>query len=203
MENKKWYVGQQVWDKIVSEEVGEVLQVNNIGICNVIVVFNSLSYTYTLDGILIDAKRQLPTLSTKPYEIIMEGFSQEAEEELPKKGQLVWCENPEGLWFISHFQFKNEHSVYAVSKFNDSKISVSYCHKITTKNPYELEEEVSKMETTDREPIIGELVYAWNEDNMLDIVHDIYSAYGTGLKRVYKVGGKVYKYCSLKNPLKR
>ena len=61
--------------------------------------------------------------------------------------------------------------------------------------------DVSEMENTDREPQIGDMVFAWNEDNMLDIVHDIYTAYGTGMKRVYKVGGKVYKHCSLKNPL--
>ena len=185
METKKWYVGQQVWDKTVSDEAGKIIRINN----DIKVEFGDAVRYYTFDGINIHNK--FPTLSTKPYEIKMEGFSQEVEEELPKKGQIVWVRDDydEG-WRIAHFSHKEDEFYRASIFWNDE---TPPCWKfLTTKNPYEEE---------DREPQIGDMVFAWNEENFLDLTHDIHVSYGTGIKRVYKVGNKVFKYCSLKNPL--
>ena len=120
------------------------------------------------------------------------GIKTELKEELPKKGQVVWVRDDydEG-WIIAHFSHKEDEFYRASILCNDK---IPPCWKfLTTKNPYEVEE--------DREPQIGDMVFAWNEENFSDLTHDIYVSYGTGIKRVYKVGNKVFKHCSLKNPL--
>ena len=199
METKiKWHVGQPVWDKTISKKSGKIESFNNpVEKYPIIVNFSGFKQSYTIDGKLaLDIL--IPTLSTKNYKIKMEGFSQEVEEELPKKGQIVW-----GLihdvWEIGYFIGKDEYDSYILSS-NNLGIPTNKYNTITTKNPYE-DSDVSILEIADREPQIGNMVYAWNEENFLDLTHDIYVSYGTGIKRVYKVGNKVFKHCSLKNPL--
>ena len=110
---------------------------------------------------------------------------------MPKKGQVVWVrDNEDDKWFITHFVRKEENRY--VSSDTMSETNLIRWKFLTTKNPYEEE---------DREPQVGDMVYAWNEENFLDLTHDIYVSYGTGINRVYKVGNKVFKHCSLKNPL--
>lgn len=119
--------------------------------------------------------------------------SQEVEEELPKKGQIVWVRNYDSdKWSISHFLFK-ENGRYCTDDSNDINFYMKW-EQITTKNPYEVEE--------DREPEIGDMVYAWDDKKpnyvICGILHGIYPM-GNLPYAIYGKG--CHKYCSLKNPL--
>lgn len=208
MENKKWYVGQKVYDKIVSEEAGEIKSIihnteNPIRVDFKISEFSTLTEYYTLDGIKVH--RNFPSLSTKPYEIIMEGFSQEVEEELPYKGQVCWGIDSLGIWYVGHFVEKDEQGLYWVSNSNNHTPPFSFA-EITTKNPYAVEEEVSKMETTDREPEIGDMCFFWDnlDKNVLAFgrLENINKEANAPFRLNYIDGALFgFKHCSLKNPL--
>ena len=137
------------------------------------------------------------TLSTKPYEIKMEGFSQEVEEELPKKGQLVYGLNAgECLWRYGYFVKINENGTYKLSPSKGTNNGLDFS-KITTKNPYEVEE--------DREPQIGDMVYAWDDSEFCFIHGKLYMISIGNYPFAIRSDGVnyVFKNCSLKNPLEK
>ena len=202
METKiKWYIGQKVWDKTVSDEEGIVHNINFSPDLPIVVIFGDvnkrINARYSIEGVLDG--NILPTLSTTPYEIKMEGFSQEVEEELPKEGQIVWAKiDDDENWAIAHF-LRKQSTHYLVSGTNSEKEKYP-CNQITTKNPYE---DVSEMENTDREPGIGDMCFFWS------YIEPYYATFGElvdnrsgNAKFPYRMkGGLYYEHCSLKNPL--
>ena len=191
METKKWYVGQQVWDKTISDEAGKIISINDV---QLVAKFFRNQWAYSLNGELIIVGRHQPTLSTKPYEIKMEGFSQEVEKELPKKGQIVWGRHDvNDTWSIGHF-IKKEEDLYFLSEDNDDECFYPI-KEITTKNPYEVEE--------DREPQIGDMCFFWDVENPKVVAcGELGIVYPTPeIKYVPRNNYRFYKHCSLKNPL--
>ena len=196
METKKWYVGQQVWDKTVSDEAGEIVSTKSSILYPIKVKFGSQTVEYTLNGKLF--QEAMPTLSTKPYEIKMEGFSQEVQEELPNKGQICWGRDTnQDSWAIGHF-IKKSSTYFIVSTYNDTDESFSKYTQITTKNPYE---DVSEIENTDREPKIGDMCFFWDDDNPKFVVFSELLDINEGSLHKYVIVKTAFKYCSLKNQL--
>ena len=96
---------------------------------------------YTCDGRYFD--HCIPTLSTTPYKVHFEGFSQEPQLNITK-GQVVWVRDSEDMpWQISHFvkmnTDKQSDMKFGVSGFNDSE-RCSHYRYLTTENPYECKE---------------------------------------------------------------
>jgi len=125
----------------------------------------------------------------------LKGFSQESEEVLPYKEQVVWGSNNEGeKWCIGHF-IKKEFNEYMISHSLDEEDAGKFSI-ITTKNPYEVEE--------DREPQIGDMCFFW-DDRHIDknaIVCGKLSKINTENNSFYAGSLTLsYKHCSLKNPL--
>ena len=187
METKKWYVGQQVWDLTISDEAGEIISINDV---QLVAKFFRNQWAYSLNGELIIVGRNQPTLSTKPYEIKMEGFSQEVQEELPKKGHICWGRRQKSVWFIGHFIEKKE-GEYILSPDIEG-INSKYYDEITTKNPYEAVE--------DREPKIGDMVFAWSDLKYGFVYGELQLIESSGYPYIVKYHGG-FKHCSLKNPL--
>lgn len=205
MENKKWYIGQKVWDKTESFRDGIVDEIRKESIIFCFPDTPKLNYVeYNFEGCKVNIKNMfsiLKTLSTKPYEIIMEGFSQEVEDELPYKGQIVWVKHwDDDRWDITFFIKKIEH-LYVCSSTNDEDNTLEWL-QITTKNPYAVEEEVSKMETTDREPKVGDMCYFWDFDNPSYVFCGKLVSIGDDENFPFEINElDSYKYCSLKNTL--
>lgn len=194
MENKKWYEGQEVWDKTVSYEAGIVHNINFSPDFPVVVIFGDvnekINAKYSIEGALEGSI--LITLSTKPYKIIMEGFSQEVEEELPKRGQLAWGLG-DGAWHVGYFLSKPKKE-YILSTTPNGESSFWFT-EITTKNPYEVEEE-------DREPKVGDMCFFWDNANPKTVCCGILSRIAEGQSHNYFMGDNSYFVnCSLKNPL--
>lgn len=200
METKKWYVGQKVWDKTESSEEGEVIEVrkDSIIVCFINTPNNNyVEYNFKGGKVLRNNMfSDFITLSTKPYEIKMEGFSQEVEEELPYKGQVCWGKtSTTERWLIGHFMERSE-SEYVLSY---GGISADFlCQEITTKNPYE---DVSEMENTDREPKIGDMVFAWDDENPTVVICGKLNRIVDSYNKYEVEDDGLFKHCSLKNPL--
>ena len=143
-----------------------------------------------LHGKLVDKKDVKEVLST----LVNYVPEQELEEELPKKGQVVWGKNVGyEKWYIGHF-VKKEFKNYIINNTVDDENTGGSFPIITTKNPYEVEE--------DREPQVGDMVFAWDVENT-NMVHcaellsiDLDENYPYTLKN-----GDCFNFCSLKNPL--
>lgn len=195
METNKWYVGQKVWDKTVSDEAGEVHNINYNPDLPIVVIFGDINkkitHSYSNEGIING--NIIPTLSTKPYEIKMEGFSQELEEELPYKSQVCWGRNVgDKKWYIGHF-VKKEFKNYIINTTVDDENTGGHFTIITTKNPYEVEE--------DREPQIGDMCFFWDTDTQdYALFGELADISNLGHPFQIKSGG-IFKHCSLKNPL--
>lgn len=81
----------------------------------------------------------IPTLSFTEY--IVQRFSQERPEELPKPGDIVWVRDREyDNWMITYFRkySKDKELKYGTNPRNSGDSNDVYFYRfITTKNPYE------------------------------------------------------------------
>ena len=145
-----------------------------------------------LHGKLVDKKDVKEVLST----LVNYVPEQEVQEELPKKGQVVWGRHDvNDTWSIGHF-IKKEEDLYFLSEDNDDECFYPI-KELTTKNPYEVEE--------DREPQIGDMVFAWDD------LDEQYVSFGklsniADDKFPYFIDIPTpagFKHCSLKNPLEK
>lgn len=90
-------------------------------------------FCYTYNGRYI--QNAIPTLSTTPYKVELNGFSQ---EQPLTKGQIVWVrDSEEQKWQITHFiEIQEGEYKYKVSS-SQNFAAVSAWKFLTTKNPYE------------------------------------------------------------------
>lgn len=190
----KWKVGQKVWDKTVSEEAGEIIEIKLDCIDPIRVRFGDELRLYNPNGSLNFST--FPTLSATPYEIKMEGFSQEVEEEvLPYKGQVCWGKNDDDKrYHIGHFVEKIEEDYILSSDIEG--INGKHFDQITTKNPYE----------TDREPQVGDMCYFWDAlkkeaINFGELENIKPESPAPFIVKCTDGVLLMYKHCSLKNPL--
>ena len=133
------------------------------------------------------------------------GIEIEEEEQLPKRGTVVWCKQYGGWerWFPSHFIQKRE-GKYRVSFYNDAADCI-LVDEITIQNPYE-NSDISKMENTDREPKIGDMCFFWDNLEKNVLAFGILSSINKESNAPYRINyldGTLFgfKHCSLKNPL--
>ena len=140
-----------------------------------------------LHGKLVDEKNVKEVLST----LVNYVPEQEVQEELPKKGQVVWVRDNDGQrWVITHFKEKEDNR-YFCSAENNYNEAIGW-NQLTTKNPYEVEE--------DREPQIGDMVYAWSDLKHGFVYGELQLIESSGYPYIVKYHGG-FKHCSLKNPL--
>ena len=94
---------------------------------------NSVVFDEKLNMIM-DVYSQRHLLSFTRY--IIEGFSQERPEALPKKGDIVWGRNEfPSEWHIGHF-FEKRGDNYLISSHPKPTGWNNIVIEITTKNPY-------------------------------------------------------------------
>lgn len=131
-------VGMKVYDEVFFPgRECIVIYYNNDFTYSIIVkdINSNFKLSYTYDGRYFD--HCIPTLSTTPYTVKFEGFSQ---EEPLKKGQIVWVrDRVEQKWMIAHFfglsSIPESEYKYGVSdKVNGN---AAYYRFLTTQNPYE------------------------------------------------------------------
>lgn len=110
---------------------------------DLLVKFEKETHSYTKDGRL--SKNANPSLSFTEY--TLEGFSQERNEILPNKGEIVWVKDyEEEDWmmaiFLSAEKQYNKYSctyynLYRCTFYNPNDTSKSLLWKfLTTQNPY-------------------------------------------------------------------
>lgn len=130
-------VGMKVYDEVFFPGVeGEIYRVYDTKPLGVLANFGQQQIWYSLDGRCFVFNNNLtPTLSTTPYTVKLNGFSQ---GEPLKKGQIVWVRDDENdEWIIGHFigMSSNEEHKYRVSSIpNRNGANWKF---LTTKNPYE------------------------------------------------------------------
>lgn len=138
-ENKaKFYVGQKVWDRTLSETSGIVIATDDTNSMNypIIVEFKDARYTYTIDG-RIDSDTTFATLRPYYYDVV-------EVEILPEVGTIVYAwddlaedderEHPNVL--IGFYKGKAEKG-YKVSQYYTHVIGIgssTYAH-ISTERP--------------------------------------------------------------------
>lgn len=122
-------LGQKVWDKSISDEAGEVVNIDSGDLVYPIEIkFISGNTTYTIDGRL--SSESTKTLSTTPY--TFQGFSQET---IIERGTVVYVRNYEEFsWEIGFYdEFKdNDHFVFVGQQKEGDSNPWTFCQ---TKNP--------------------------------------------------------------------
>lgn len=124
MRNKTVFsVGMEVWDMLTSIEKGVVKTIKPKGDTPIVVYFGDIVQYYTLDG--RHAINQPKVLSTKKYDLVKGGFSQE----LPKlevkewKTLFVWDQHIRRIGDqCGPFDFKSDESI-EISGYRRSNIS--------------------------------------------------------------------------------
>lgn len=135
MSKTKFKVGMKVYDEVVSPGVeGKVIAIDSSSRYPIIVEFGPKVLGYTPHGCYYIILT--PTLSTTPYTVKLNGFTQPME--LPEKGQVVWVRNSEEFsWAIRHFveYDASKKQPFGCSALVDM-ITASYWKFLTTENPY-------------------------------------------------------------------
>lgn len=130
---------------------------------------------------------------------IVQSSNQETQEQEPKRGDVVFVrdENSE-KWIPLFFVEKVANFFRASDTVGEHMSNAPLFNQMTTKNPYAVEEE-------DREPKVGDMCYFWDNANpkstMCGFLESISNVHDYPL--FYSSIGCFFKYCSLKNPLKR
>ena len=146
-------------------------------------------YAYTLNGKRSE-ESEIKTLATKPYSLISTGFTQEKQEELPKKGEVCWGSMADNLWRIGHFMCKDG-DYFILSTQNDDRVDFSKHPKITTKNPYEEE----------RVPHPGDEGYFWDsEPPMSAVFSKLRWTWNRNSQKFESSEGKSFQFFSLSKP---